>query len=79
MISIHLICVMWPNYPRSNVVADRSFCKVQKEKRKLITMRSCSPENLECDHFTSGCFSEDDKEMYQNLKRTCRGSVLLTF
>ena len=54
MISAHSGCVMWPNYPGSNVV--RAASKLRKIKKKLVIMRSCSL-----------CFAEDDKEMYESL------------
>ena len=50
--------------------------KTKKTKEKLAVMRSRSPENLKFGHFTllfsRCCFAEDGKEMYQDVKRTCR-------
>ena len=38
MISTHLVCVMWPNYPGANAVG--SGFRVQREKGKVIRSRS---------------------------------------
>ena len=40
-------------------------------------MRSRSRENLEFVPVSRRCFAEDGKEMYQNVKRTCRVLFLL--
>ena len=48
--------------------------KVRKKKEDFAVTRSRSRENLKFGHFTL-LFAEDGKEMYQNVKRTCRAIV----
>ena len=45
-----------------------------RKKKKIAVMRSRSLENRKFGHFTL-LFCEDGKEMYQNVKRTCRAIV----
>ena len=49
--------------------------KITKKKEDFAVIRSRSLENLKFGHFTFSCFADDGKEMYQNVKRTCRAIV----
>ena len=53
----------------------RSGVQVKKENQKFTAVRSRSPQNLKCGHFTL-LFCRERQEMYQNVKRTCRPIVL---
>ena len=52
----------------------RSGVQVKKENEKFTAVRSRSPQNLKCGHFTL-LFCRERQEMYQNVKRTCRAIV----
>ena len=52
----------------------RSGVQVKKENEKFTAVRSRSPQNLKCGHFTL-FFCRERQEMYQNVKRTCRAIV----
>ena len=52
----------------------RSGLQVKKENEKFTVLRSRSPQTLNVT-ISRCCFTEDGKEMYQNVKRTCRAIV----
>ena len=73
IISTHSTCTKTANYPRRNQIGRHVF-----ELRMGITI---SPSYTHVLHKTLNlvishpCFPEDGKEMYQNLKCTCRATV----
>ena len=52
----------------------RSGVQVKKENEKFTAVRSRSPQNLKCCHFTL-LFCRERQEMYQNVKRTCSSLI----
>ena len=50
--------------------------KVRKKKEDFAIIRSRSLENMNL-VISRCCFAEDGKEMFQNVKRTCRVLFLL--
>ena len=59
------------NYPGTKLAG-----VAYKLRKKMKNSPSCVPfsKNLKCGH-SRCCFAEDGKEMYQNVKRTCRAIV----
>ena len=53
----------------------RSGVQVKKENEKFTVVRSRSPQLTLNVVISRCCFAEDGKEMYQNVKRTCRAIV----
>ena len=69
------ICLTWKmlaSCPGSKLMW--TVLKQKKKKEKLVVMRSRSRKSPKFGHFTL-LFAEYGKEMYQNVKRTCRAIV----
>ena len=63
MISTHVACVMWPNYPGANVLEVALKFRKRKENKSLCVpvLHKVLKVVISC-HF----FAEDDKKMYQS-------------
>ena len=69
IISTHLVCVMWPNYPGANVVG--ATLKFRKGKENKSSNVHVLDKTLNGDYTTLFCRGR------QRNVRTCRASVLL--
>ena len=56
---------------------DKSGAQVKKESETFTVLCSRFPQNLFWSFWSSCCFKEDGKEMFQDLKPTCRANVFL--
>ena len=65
---------MWAKYPGT---VYRNGVQVGKENEKFTVVCSCSPKTLNLIISRCSCFADDNKEMYKNMKRTCRAIVFV--